>query len=318
MSVSVVVPFRPDGGDRDRAWDWLRRRYAALHPSWEVVEGHCDGAWSKGRAVADALQRASGDVLIVADADSFVSHDVLVRAAELARESPWVMPHRTVHRLTPAATRYVLAQDPAENPNPSLRRREHVPPVGGGIVVAASPAVTTVPLDPRFEGWGGEDISWGRALDTLIGPHAQLDGTLWHLWHLPGRRKALPHTETLANRYLAAAGQREAIEAILAEKPYPGREGGGITALSREIYDRCSIDPRFEGWGQEDEAWGYALNALAGRAVNLGAALVHLWHPVAARMTRRYGSRANQALSRRYLRTRYDRPAMQRLVSEVT
>jgi len=50
----------------------------------------------------------------------------------------------------------------------------------------------------------------------------------------------------------------------LDEEPYRGVDGGGIVVLTRELLARAPLDPRFTGWGQEDEAWGYALTCLAG------------------------------------------------------
>jgi hypothetical protein len=37
--------------------------------------------------------------------------------------------------------------------------------------------------DERFRGWGGEDHSAMRAVDTLYGPHKTLPGQVLHLWH---------------------------------------------------------------------------------------------------------------------------------------
>ena len=40
-----------------------------------------------------------------------------------------------------------------------------------------------IPLDPRFVGWGGEDLAWGYALTTLAGEPWRSDEPLYHLWH---------------------------------------------------------------------------------------------------------------------------------------
>src|SRR5690606_37809457 len=50
----------------------------------------------------------------------------------------------------------------------------------------------------------------------------------------------------------------------LVQAPYVGYAGGGITVLPRSTYDQVPLDPRFRGWGQEDESWAHALTVLAG------------------------------------------------------
>lgn len=61
---------------------------------------------------------------------------------------------------------------------------------------------------------------------------------------------------------------------------YPGQPGGGIAVLTRSAWDQVPVDPRFLGWGGEDEAWGIALDATIGRHHRGQAPLLHLWHPL--------------------------------------
>jgi hypothetical protein len=214
--ISVVVPLDP-GRARGKPWAWLQARYSLLHPSWEVVEGFCHGPWSKGAAVADGLSRASGDVIVIADADSWCAQAVMVEAVELARTVPWVMPHSVVERLDAVSTRTILDRPPGDVPR-GCRSYRHDAPVGGGIVIARREVLEDVPLDPRLLGWG-EDESWGRALDCLAGPHVNLGAALWHLDHLPQptRRRALPATDALANRYFGAVGDPIAMRILVEE-----------------------------------------------------------------------------------------------------
>lgn len=196
-------------------WGWIADRWAREHPTWEVVIGSCPPPWRKGVAVADGVSRAGGDVLVVADADSFVAPGLLLAAVESC--STWAQPHATVLRLTDAATRRLVRTGQLGN------GRRHDAPACGGIVAVTREVWGVAPIDPRFAGWGGEDISWARALRTLVGPGVNLGGELVHLWHPPmvHRRVGSPETDALAARYAGAEGDRPAMAALLAEASWP-------------------------------------------------------------------------------------------------
>lgn len=229
MNATIVVPFNPGNPERDRLWLWVRARYQHFHPEWEVIEGRCHGEqWSKGRAVADGARRATTEALIVADADSWVPAEGLRKAVNLLDRAPWVVPHSKVHRLSPHLTESVLAREPVDEvpvARRSLARQAYSGPPGGGIVVLTRTTLETAgPPDPRFNGWGGEDISWAKALNTLAGSFTRLRYPLFHLWHepQPTYRKALPASEALAGRYLEASGKPAKMRALLEEvTPWP-------------------------------------------------------------------------------------------------
>lgn len=76
--------------------------------------------------------------------------------------------------------------------------------------------------------------------------------------------------------------------------------GGGIVVLPRIVYEDCPLDPRYEGWGQEDESWAKALTALYGEPFRGQHDLWHLWHPPQKRLNRRWGSAPSMELFDRY------------------
>lgn len=220
-TVSVLVPWRPDGADRDRVWEWLQAWWART--GWEVVTGECPpGPWVKALAVEDALSKASGDVLVVADADVIVPAIGQAVDAVLAGHA-WAVPHRVVHRLSRQGTSAVLRGGAITGQ--ALEQRPYVGMLGGGCVVLRRETYVACPLDRRFQGWGQEDQSWGVALGSLCGRPWQPAGQqepLFHLWHAPqdrvsrstgtleGRRLALEYTAAAdGNRmaeYLAGLG----------------------------------------------------------------------------------------------------------------
>lgn len=221
-TVSVLVPLGQLDEHRARAWSYVEAHYRRSHASWQLVTGECDDvAWSKGEALRRAYSASSGDVLVIADADSLVDAVTLEKAVRLAPRAPWVVPHTTVYRLTPDETTKVYAGGPLRRGPRLVVRTPYTGPAGGGIVVLTREAWETVNgIDERFEGWGGEDISFGYALATLVGWYERLGGRLFHLWHphpAPDLRGS-PASETLVARYKAARSDPDAMRALIDER----------------------------------------------------------------------------------------------------
>ncbi|RCV53458.1 glycosyltransferase family protein [Marinitenerispora sediminis] len=195
----------------------MRPRWRAL--GHHVLVGETQGPWCKARAVAAALPFATGDLLVIADADCWSPG--IDAALEAVRDgAPWAMPHGRVHRLTPDATAQVLA-GVAPHPRMPVTQRPYQGWPGGGIVVVRRDVYEQAPLDPRFTGWGGEDESWAHALTTLAGPPWRGRAPLWHLWHPPqdrmSRRWGSPEARELAGRYRKAARSPAAMRALVDE-----------------------------------------------------------------------------------------------------
>lgn len=135
------------------------------------------------------------------------------------------------------------------------------------------------------------------------------DGEPWAVPHAPVYRL----TEASTAEYMAG----QSFEDLdLEQRPYRGVWGGGFVVARRELLLEIPIDPRFVGWGQEDESWGVALQVLGGHPWRGKAPLVHLWHPPQDRLTRRWGSEAGAQLGRRYEAARANRRAMEQLIRE--
>lgn len=228
LEVAVVVPFDPAGDEaRARAFEFVRGHYASRHPTWRIVAGAGDSGevWSKGAAVAGLLEQTSAELLVIADADSFIAdHATLAEAVHLVavRNATWVVPHVKVHRLTEAATLEVYA-----GRRPRLGktvRPPYVGLVGGGIlVIRRTDFLRAGGFDPRFLGWGGEDLSLGWALETLVGWPTRLEGTLVHLWHphpAPDLRGS-EASEALVADYRTARGRPRLMAALAERLPLP-------------------------------------------------------------------------------------------------
>lgn len=182
--VSVLIPWRPGCRHRTAALSHITARYE--HLGWEVLYGSPpEGPWCKALAVSQALERASSDLLVVADADAWC--DGTPAAVDALATHRWAIPHRHVYRLNLTATEDLLAGGGTAIPPPAdaLDNPPYYGTVGGGIVCIRRDTYESVPLDPRFAGWGGEDSAWGRALHKLAGRPWVGQAPLIHLWHPP-------------------------------------------------------------------------------------------------------------------------------------
>lgn len=232
LPVSVLVPWRPGCPHREAAWKWVAGWWAAEHPGWEVITADSgEGPWRKGAAVAAAAAAAGGRIMVVADAD-VIAPQVGEAVAAVAAGVPWAMPHKPVHRLTPAGTAALLAG--GELPHPHFPRdgtvaHSYVGVAGGGMVVLPAATLHRVPIDPRFAGWGQEDTAWAWALGRVVGGYWRGAGPLWHLWHPPAvrRSRTVGSGEGLAlyRRYRRSYTAAE-VQAIIAEIPAAGCGGG--------------------------------------------------------------------------------------------
>lgn len=165
---AVVIPWRGGDADRERALHFVIDCYRAL--GWPVtIGGHTIGPWNKPKAIANAVAGTDADILVIADGD--VLCDKVEEAVD--RCVTYVQPWRRIYRLSKKATDLVYAgADPKDiyrEPD-MLHRRVYGGVVGGGLLVCKREVYESCPLDPRFEGWGGEDVSWGHALQALHGP----------------------------------------------------------------------------------------------------------------------------------------------------
>ncbi len=133
-------------------------------------------------------------------------------------------------------------------------------------------------------------------------------GAAWAVPHKPVHR--------LSEEATTAVLAGDPFGGVLAQRPYGGHAGGGITVVARSVYESTPLDPRFCGWGQEDDSWAVALTTLHGPPRRGNAELWHLWHPPADRANRMVGNDEGQALFGRYRLGRRDPSAVAAVVNE--
>lgn len=233
--VSVIVPLgRREQPDRAKLWRHVRAWYEREFPAWEIVEGRAPiGPWCKGAAIADALERARGEILVIADADCLVDPVALEGAvsAVASGSAAWAVPHGDVVRLNAERTQAVLggSVQPFEaHPDRQLARPRYPGFAGGGILVVPRVGYQAAGGIPRaFTGWGAEDQALAVILDCCLGPHWRGSADLVHLHHHPQARDAHRHENSAKLRNIriqALAGRDALVRYLRLGMPAGGQE----------------------------------------------------------------------------------------------
>ena len=209
--ISLLVPFQTNEEWRVDDWRWLHHYWREFLPHAEIIIGrdkkskkkwYCSKVlpFSKTAAVNNAFSRSSGDIIVILDADTYIDPKIIVHCAKRIRESRkmgarvWFIPYLWLYRLTKEATKKVLDSEPREpytfSTPPSTNDVESTDGSGHGrkygalIQIMPREAFELVGgMDEEFRGWGGEDVSFLWALDTLWTPHSNTPNDVLHLWH---------------------------------------------------------------------------------------------------------------------------------------
>lgn len=193
--IVILVPWRTDGGHRERLWGIAQARWRALFPKWPIVEGPSpDGPWNRAAAVNAAAREAGDwDIAVIVDADVMLARSQVVAAVETAERTGKVTwAHREWAELTREATERLIREGA-----PLTHRLDFVAgevrkrnPISWSCCMAVPRAVWDAVggMDERFVGWGGEDTAFAAAVQGLHG-HERIEGPVWNLWHDPSGRQ---------------------------------------------------------------------------------------------------------------------------------
>lgn len=239
MNISLLVPFRANGtrDTRIKSWNWIERKWRSILPEAELCVGTDTGQpFSKSVAVNDAYRKSTGDMLVIADADSWVERPALDTAlASAAAREHLVVPWWTAYRLHKEDSRIIMDGDPAV-PYPVTQEMKNNC-AGEGPSPASAAMVLCIQrvsyervggFDPRFRGWGSEDVSFGYACWTLLGRNEYCLGESYALYHpAPTNKKGMrvwkgdkgEYNMPLYERYRRAQGNPQLMAAICAQHP---------------------------------------------------------------------------------------------------
>lgn len=222
-SVSVIIPFWGDDLDRLAALQWVSLKLQSLDFSVVVAQPSNEGPFSKGAVLWPAIRRSDADIFVLHDADVYCNGLSEAIDAVSSGQAVWARPHDRVWRLSEASSGLFRASDDQIPHLASLKilRSPYRGITGGGIVVLRREVALNIPIDPRFVGWGQEDMAFGEALWCLsAAPWIGL-APLIHFWHEPEARLN-PKWGSLENRklyerYHRAIADPSQMQALVAE-----------------------------------------------------------------------------------------------------
>lgn len=197
MKLSFLIPFRDSDGTRTAGHQWLLKRWQHTYPEAEFCIAPDDGKepFNKSLAINNAATKASGDMFVILDADTWVAPPAGYEGGtrgwmddafgRIAAGIPWVIPVHHNIRLKQKPSEQIMAGDPtAPLPHILASMIETKGPVVGFCHIMPRTAFEAVGgYDERIRGWGGEDTSFTWAMDIVNGHHRKLHGTALCLWH---------------------------------------------------------------------------------------------------------------------------------------
>ncbi|BDZ54471.1 galactosyltransferase-related protein [Agromyces marinus] len=219
MTNLVVIPWRA-APSRIDAFERLLAWYARELPEFrvETIDGGDDAFVLAGaRNLAVAGLADPDDVVVINDADTLPHPDPLRKAVDAAATSGRVhLPYTSYRWLGPDGSAELAAgADPADCTHELVHGA-----CSGVYVTTRRTWESHGGQDERFRGWGFEDSAWLLAHETLLGVGPQRhDGTVYALHHVPEPRvgEQYDRNAELMARYRAAAGDPEAMRALVAE-----------------------------------------------------------------------------------------------------
>lgn len=224
VTFSLIVPYRGNGGFRTELWSWCRRWWSYRFPGVEIITGDTeDPTFDRGTSRNVAVEQATSDILVIADADTIPNSGAVREALALVREgAPWVLPYgeERYYNLTEPTTWKILHAEPSVTVLEPHVWEHKLTSWAGCLVMSREAFLSVGGYDERFVGWGYEDNAFRFAMDTLVGPHVRVDSYACHLWHpiTPGSNFDQPHIDhnrALFRRYERASGNRDLMRKVL-------------------------------------------------------------------------------------------------------
>lgn len=268
--VSLLIPYRAGDPWRDEVWRWMESAWRKHMPRAEICTGDdpAQVPFSRSAAVNAAARKATSDVLVNLDADTWLEPRGIRKAASLIRKEGhdhemFVPKARKFHLLEEDSRRLIRRNQPGDfgdAPTRAPHDKFHIP---APTVMSRRVFEAVNGFDERFIGWGCEDNAFMLALQTLGQRIRTQIGDAYHVWHptrvmaddewdkwqvWDGQTKARPglaHLENYFRAYGNGVRMRELVEGNRTHRP-----GKIPRKLHRVWVGGKPIPEQFESWWQ--------------------------------------------------------------------
>jgi predicted glycosyltransferase involved in capsule biosynthesis len=189
MSLSVIIPFCPDGGRRDQNFNWVTKRLQSLLPDAEImISIQEEPPFNRSLAINNGAKMATGDILLFCDADMIFDKEIIENSLKIVYDVPWVAPMNQYKKLT-WRTSNDLLRIPADvclnyiDLNTYGEMGSERCHAGAMFMITKENFIKTGGFDERFLGWGYEDNAFELKAEMIIGKCVESSGIAYHLWH---------------------------------------------------------------------------------------------------------------------------------------
>lgn len=226
--ILVGLKLTPDVPEyRRRNWTYNRKRWEEML-GWPIYEGHYDDEpFSLARA-SNRAAAAAGDWKVA----FYVGADFLLESETQAHEAVALalkhnrlcFAHDILIHMEEDETEALISNGPLATPLSAAERRPNT--FSGALAVTRDIWDKVGGFDPRFVGWGWDDLAFWAACCALSPGFNRARGTAFHLWHPRSRAEneespEHPINQVLGQRYIAAKNNRGAMLEILREEGGP-------------------------------------------------------------------------------------------------
>ncbi|MDM8128929.1 galactosyltransferase-related protein [Paraclostridium benzoelyticum] len=185
-NLSIILPFKTDNGDRERNWNWLKKRYELLMPDAELcIDESNETPYCKSASINNAVRKSTREILLMVDADILIKIEDLEKAINEVYTKGIVAPSRLV-RFSEDATNKILDNNYFNIDDSFIDSNTQVfTSICSGICLIKKEIFKKCGgYDEVFKGWGKEDVAFYKCMHRVNGPICKLpDFTMYHLYH---------------------------------------------------------------------------------------------------------------------------------------
>lgn len=194
--LSIIIPYRGDGGQRDRLLEVVKEQYNQYYPNSEIVisnDGYKDNEpFSRAEAINNGVKQSKGDILIISDADVLIHKNYLDYCIQTINEKQFIIPYNFIYYLNKRQTANYLRNKqltPYTYHHHTIKTSKGLENPGGIQIITKELFNEIGQYNLQFKGWGWEDreFAW-RIFEKLGKIPVNCTGRMYHLWHV----QALP------------------------------------------------------------------------------------------------------------------------------